>query len=71
MLSTQYFTYQFQCEKQLWVAENDGTERDREAEAEQEHHIGLIIELVVGRVPVRSTGALHTLWDIPGEKDNE
>lgn len=62
--------YRFQREKQLRVAENDGKEGDREAEAEEEHHVGLIVELVVGCVPVRSTGALHALWDVPGETVN-
>ena len=64
-------TYRFQYKEQLWVAENDGGERDREAEAEEEHHIALIVKLVVSCVPVRSTGALHALRDIPGETDTE
>lgn len=59
--------YRFQHEEQLWVAENDGRERDSEAEAEEEQHIRFIVELVVHCVPVWSTGALHALWDVPKE----
>ena len=59
--------YRFQYEKQLRVAENNGRERDSKAETEEEHHIGLVVKLVVSRVPVWSTGALHSLWDIPAE----
>jgi len=60
--------YQFQCEKQLCVAENDDRERDREAEAEEEHHKGFTVKLVACCIPVWSTGALHSLWDVSGER---
>lgn len=49
----------------MGVTEQDGKKRDSEAKAEEKHHVGFVVVLVVGGVPVRSTGALQPLWDVP------
>lgn len=65
-----HIAYRFQHEQQLWVAEDDGGERDSKAEAEEEHHVGFIVKLVACCVPVWATGTLHALWDIPRKRNN-
>lgn len=67
---TCHISYRFQCEQQLWVAENDAGERDSKAEAEEEQHKRLSVELGACCVPVWSTGTLQALWDIPGKTNS-
>lgn len=62
-------TYRLHHEEQLGIAENNDTEWDSEAEEEEEHHIGLIVVFVVCGVPVWSTGALETFWNVSGEEN--
>lgn len=64
-------TYGFEDNKKLRVAENDDKKRDRKSKTKNEHDKGLIVVLVASRVPVWSTGALETLWDIPKHTHRE
>lgn len=63
-------SYHFHCDEELTIAENDGGEGNSKAEGEEEHHIGFVVVLVVGGVPVGSTGALQTFWDISGRSSS-
>lgn len=58
--------HHFQCNEELSIAEDNGGEGNRKAEAKEEHHIGFVVVFVVCGVPVWTTGALQAFWDIPG-----
>lgn len=58
-------SYRFHCEDKASISEEDNEDRGTEVACEHVDDVGLIIVFRAEGVVIRSTGALHSLRDVP------
>jgi len=67
-VTRQHMTHSFDGQHKASISEEDDEDGEQEVAGEHVNDVWLVVEARGQGIVVRSTGALHALWDVPVEK---